>query len=235
MSDIEPHLILFEDSWLIALNKPSGRFTQAAYGVPNLQLDVQRYLQHRDGLHELPYVGIIHRLDRPTSGVLLFGRTVNSVRRMNEQFRERIPSKTYLAIVSGVPECNGSAIDWMRKIEDVARAELCSEDDHDAKQAVLHWKRLATDGANSLLEIQLDTGRMHQIRLQLASRGFPVFGDSLYTNKTESDSDSAPMLFGLHAAELTFRHPKSAKLMVLRAQVPSVWFEQVPWIRDVIE
>ncbi len=110
----------------------------------------------------------------------MYGKTVNAVRQMNEQFRERLPSKSYLALVAGVPESTGSACDWMRKIADVAKAELCSENDQDAKRAVLRWSRLQHSKTHALLKVQLETGRMHQIRLQLASRGYPIVGDELY-------------------------------------------------------
>ncbi len=229
MHAIQPDQILFEDPWLIAINKPSGMFTQAAFGVPNLQVDVQHFLRDRDGLAELPFVGIIHRLDRPTSGVLVFGRTTAAVRQMNEQFRERVTDKTYLALVHGTPDSESTAVDWMRKIEDEAKAEICCNHDEGAKEAILHWRVLASNGGYSLLQVKLETGRMHQIRLQLASRGFPIVGDQIYAPDGLPTQDlTRSNLFGLHAAELRFRHPKSAKQITLTAPIPEIWKENFP-------
>jgi RluA family pseudouridine synthase len=235
--------ILFEDSWVIAINKPSGLFTQAARGVPSLQVQVSEFLQARNRSSGVPFVGIIHRLDRPTSGVVLFGLNTSAVRRLNDQFRERTIVKTYLAIVKGVADESGLATDWLRKIDDVAKGELCGQDDAGAKLAKLAWRRVATQDGYSLVQVELETGRMHQIRLQLSSRGWPIVGDDLYgvgsrENEREFQGDvteesSQSNLFGLHAVNLTFRHPKTAKEICLSSPLPDLWLVSFPWLASV--
>lgn len=216
------HLLL-DDPWLVAVNKPSGLFTQAAPGVPSLQQElIERF---KVDAAAPPFVGIVHRLDRPTSGVIVYGRTAAAVKQLNHQFRERTVHKRYVAVVHGEVAPAGEAEDWMRKIADVARAELCRPDDAEAKRAVLRWTLLASDGAHSLIEVALETGRMHQIRLQFASRGNSVVGDPLYGQAIDSGRDEP---FGLHAWKLSLRHPKTAKLLELTAPPPDAWRERFP-------
>lgn len=266
MQPLRSESILLEDSWIIVINKPSGQFTQAALGVPNLQTELIEWLWARDGGSSKPFVGIVHRLDRPTSGVLIYGKTANAVRQLNEQFRARTPTKTYLALVHGQAPASGTAVDWMRKIENVAKAEICSADASQAKQAILHWQRIGGDAEQSLLQVRLETGRMHQIRLQLAVRGLAIVGDPLYgpdalpalseideldeedmtnegmcqlqsplpTTAAMAFPGTQPQMFGLHAAELTVRHPKTAKLLTLRAPAPEAWRERFRWLPDSI-
>ena len=217
------HLLL-DDPWIVAVNKPSGLFTQAAPGVPSLQQElIERF--RVDAASPPPFVGIVHRLDRPTSGVVVYGRTAAAVKQLNHQFRERTVRKRYLAIVRGEVAPAGEADDWMRKVEDVARAELCRPEDAEARRALLRWTRLASDGTHSLVEVHLETGRMHQIRLQFASRGHAVVGDPLYGQAFEGGPADP---FGLHAWKLSLRHPKTAKLLELTAPLPDAWRERFP-------
>lgn len=235
--------ILFEDSWVIAINKPSGLFTQAARGVPSLQVQLAEFFSARNATSDEPLVGIIHRLDRPTSGVVLFGLNSSAVRRLNDQFRQRTVAKSYLALVEGVPGECGYATDWLRKIDDVAKGEVCKETDAAAKLAKLSWQRIATQDGNSLLKVELETGRMHQIRLQMAARGWPIVGDQLYgassvvRERQTNDEDSLEYVqqgvFGLHAVTITFRHPKTARELCLKAPMPQGWIDRFPWLRSV--
>jgi 23S rRNA pseudouridine1911/1915/1917 synthase len=208
--------ILYQDDHLIAVSKPSGLFTQAARGVPSLQEYLIETLSIGENASKPTMVGIIHRLDRQTSGIILFGKSKSAVAQMNDQFRQRVVRKSYLAIVQGTPAESGTAIDWMRKIPEVAQAEICDPSDEDAKEAILHWRLLASDGVRSLVEVDLETGRMHQIRMQFSSRGYPIVGDVLY------GAESSP-IFGLHAAKLSFRHPKTAKSIDLNDPAPAAW------------
>ena len=218
--------ILAEDPTYFAVYKPSKLFTQAARGVPSLHEELLAHVAQGDTLPDnpatQPFVGLVHRLDRPTSGIVLFARTRTALRNLNEQFRLRIVAKRYLAIVNGYPAESGIAIDWLRKIDQVAQAQLCHESDDNAKFASLKWRTIAHGAEHSLLWIELQTGRMHQIRLQLSARGWPIVGDSLYGGSDNSE------LFGLHAAKLQFKHPKTAKAITVMADPPKDWQERFP-------
>ncbi len=218
---------LFEDEFLLVVNKPCGVFTQAAPGVPSLH--AQLLEDSTIGQSGPQFIGLVHRLDRPTSGVIIFAKTAASLRQLNSQFHLRTVRKEYLAIVNGNPPNEGLAIDWMRKIVDVAKAEICDEQSDGAKQARLRWKKVAHSNDCSMLRIELDTGRMHQIRLQLATRGWPVVGDPIYSPDLMAGCVTAASrdisLFGLHAATLELRHPKTAKLLKFVAGVPESWHQ----------
>ncbi len=226
--------VIHDDPWFIALNKPVGIFTQAPHGVPSLQDELVAYLELQKEGGAKPFVGVVHRLDRPTSGIVIFARNARALARLNEQFRLRTVSKEYLAVVHNVPPCEGVANDWMRKIDDVAKGEICDETVDGAKLATLSWNVLASMHGRSLVRVCLMTGRMHQIRLQFASRGWPIVGDMIYDEEFATREDQFD-LFGLHSASLSFRHPKTAKQMKLAATVPDSWKLAFPEFATYLE
>jgi 23S rRNA pseudouridine1911/1915/1917 synthase len=226
--------ILFEDNHCIAVAKPAGLLTQGVpAGIPTLEAMVKAYLKEKYGKPGNVYLGVPHRVDRPVSGVVLFARNSKAAHRLAEQFQERQVTKLYWGIVEGTVEpSEGAWEDWLRKIPDEARAEKVEPTAEGAKQATLNYRvvQSLTPGPEpaTLLEFQPITGRMHQIRVQAAARGHPLFGDSLY-GSTRSFGPAAELLrdrlIALHARNLTFLHPLSYEPMTLTAPLPALWQE----------
>jgi 23S rRNA pseudouridine1911/1915/1917 synthase len=164
----------------------------------------------------------VHRLDKPVSGTLLFGRTSKAAARIAEQFRENSVEKVYWAVV----ECAGkkrlpvfgTLEDWLRKDEEKGRVEITAPDAEGSKRAVLSYMTKATHGNLALLEIRPQTGRTHQLRVQLAHRGFPIYGDAKY-GSTHGFGDG----IGLHARSLTFLHPVRLEPITLTSELPKPW------------
>lgn len=212
-----PLVILYEDNHCLAVAKPAGLLTQGvpvnspAGPVPTLEAQVKSYLKERYHKPGNVYLGIPHRLDRPVSGVVLFARNTKAARRLAEQFQERQVRKIYWAAVEGeVEPPEGVWEDWLRKIPEEARAERVEPDAPGARHAVLRYRRLALAPGRTLLEIEPQTGRMHQIRVQAAVRGWPICGDVLYGAQTPFGPVPASprdRTIALHARSLTFLHP----------------------------
>jgi 23S rRNA pseudouridine1911/1915/1917 synthase len=228
--------ILFEDNHCLAVCKPAGMLTQGVPpGFPTLESQVRDYLKEKYHKSGRVYLGIPHRLDRPVSGVVLFARQTKSAQRLAEQFRSRQVTKTYWAIVEGsVQPPEGIWEDWLRKIPDEARAERAEQGSPGAKQGILHFRTLQTFPAGTFLEIQPETGRMHQIRIQASLRGHPVLGDELYGSATPFGTPtelSRDHAIALHARSLTFLHPILYQPITVTAPWPDEWRE----IQGVIE
>lgn len=230
---IEPR-VLFEDNHCLILEKPAGLATQAPDPYPSLELWARSYLKTKYVKAGRPYLGIPHRLDRPVSGIVFFTRSSKAAARIAEQFRERTIIKRYFALVEAEldpdePENQCCWLDYMVKVPDVAKAMLCSHDQAGAKLAQLEMKALKTSSGHSLLDIHLQTGRMHQIRLQSSSRGFPIVGDSLYQAVDNIDLIQVDKRILLHSYYLKFLHPISYEPVEVRAELPS-YFPQ--WAQD---
>jgi 23S rRNA pseudouridine1911/1915/1917 synthase len=222
--------ILFEDSSCLMALKPSGLSTQAPRGIDSLETRVRAWLQE----HAEPggfsvndvYLGLPHRLDRPVSGVILFAKTRRAARIISRQFERRQVRKIYWACVEGTVEpAEGTWIDFVRKVPDEPRVEVTNAQTPAAQQAVLHYGTLGalaldSSRSGSWLEIELETGRMHQVRIQAASRGHPVLGDGLYgatTSFGQQTVDPRERAIALHAHSLTFRHPESKEPLTITA------------------
>ena len=230
MSEIE---IIHEDEFVLVVNKPAGLGTQAPRQFDSLEARVRSYLAETATLDRTPYLGIPHRLDRCVSGVVVLAKRKKSAQRLARQFERREVEKSYRAIVEGQPEPSvGEWRDHLRKVPDEPRAEIVSPGDEGAKLAVLQY-RVESVGTNksvgtntSQLVIKLETGRMHQIRIQCASRGHAVLGDVLYGSEFsfgkayEHDRDRQ---IALHAEELVFEHPRTRDRVAYRAQLPEAW------------
>src|SRR5262245_41214022 len=167
---VPPLHIRLDDAPVLAVNKPAGLLTQGVpQGIPSLEAQVKAHLKERYHKPGNVYLGIPHRLDRPVSGVIVFARNSKAARRLAEQFRERQVAKVYWAAVEAptggtdIPEA-GVWEDWLRKIAEEARTEKVPEGAEGARHAVLRYRRLGALADGALLEIQPETGRMHQIR-----------------------------------------------------------------------
>lgn len=238
--------VLLEDGPLLAVNKPAGLLTLGAGpGIPTLERQVKAWLKARFDKPGNVYLGIPHRLDRPVSGVMVFARNSKTAARLAEQFRERTVRKIYWALVERPPEpVEGELVDWLLKSPDEARVEVVSADVPGAREARLTYRTLESGVSRSglsshnessplsapcptLLEIELHTGRMHQIRAQLGSRGWPVIGDVQYgaTGPLLAAADIAPrdLPIALHARSLTLLHPIRYEPVTITAPLPAFW------------
>jgi 23S rRNA pseudouridine1911/1915/1917 synthase len=210
-------IILYEDNHCLAVAKPAPLLTQGvpfhseAGPIPTLEAMVKAYLKERYHKPGNVYLGIPHRLDRPVSGVVLFARNTKAARRLAEQFQQRQVRKLYWAVVEGqVEPAEGTWEDWLRKIPEEARAVVVEPHEPGSRHAVLRYRRLGLAPGRTLLEIEPQTGRMHQIRVQAATRGWPVCGDALYGARTPFGPEAASprdRVIALHARSLTFLHP----------------------------
>ena len=219
--------VLLEDNHCIAVAKPAPLLTQAPPGVPSLEALVKAYLKEKHGKPGNVYLGVPHRLDRPVSGVVLFARNSKSAACLAEQFRERTVVKTYWGIVEGEiePAC-GVWEDWLRKAGDEARAERTDERAEGAKFASLHYRVIEKSSVGTFVVFAPTTGRMHQIRVQAASRGHPLLGDALYGSTCPfGPAPDLPRdrIIALHARSLTFLHPLRYDPVTVAAPLPDYW------------
>ncbi len=232
---IEPPEIIYRSSAVLVVNKPGGLLTQAPPGIDSMEVRVRQFLE--TGL-EPPYVGCLHRLDRPVSGLLAFGLTKRATKKIAIQFETREVRKKYWAIVSGIPEnSQGTWLDMMRKVPDEPRSEVVSAGDPDAKQAILNYKVLARNDGWSWLEIELETGRTHQIRLQCASNLVPLLGDEMYGSTIPFGPqmpDVRLRCISLHARQLGFFDPGSQSRVELQAPLPASWHDMKHRFADLI-
>ncbi len=232
--------IVYEEAHFILVNKPAGLFTQAAPGVPSLELQLAAQLKQRDSHPGNPFVGLPHRLDRATSGILLVARNKRALAKFGEQFQSRKVDKYYVAVVQGeMPPGIHAWDDYMRKIIDQPQAEIATASDEHAKLAQLRIEPLEVVGGRSLVLVQLLTGRMHQIRLQAAHRGWPIVGDRLYGLPSASEVilgdavsegvlETRELPHALHAYRLRFRHPQTAVPVSYCAPIPAAWSRFFP-------
>jgi 23S rRNA pseudouridine1911/1915/1917 synthase len=222
--------VLFEDNHCLAVAKPAPLLTQGVpSGIPTLESLAKAYLKEKYGKAGNVYLGIPHRLDRPVSGVVLFARNTKAARRLAEQFQTHEVSKIYWGVVEGeVQPAEGAWQDWLRKIKEEARSERVEPGTEGARQALLHYRCLQTCAGDTLVEFQPQTGRMHQIRLQAASRGWPIRGDLLYgSSRAFGPAVELPRdrIIALHARSLTFLHPIRYEPITVVAPLPPVWAE----------
>ncbi|MBQ2608250.1 MAG: RNA pseudouridine synthase, partial [Paludibacteraceae bacterium] len=198
--------VLYEDNHIIAVNKTCNEIVQGdKTGDMPLSEMVKAYIKEKYDKPGEVFLGVTHRLDRPTSGVVLFARTSKALTRLNEMFRshEQI-KKTYWAIVQGCPKQLEARLEnYLTRNERLNKSFIAKPGAKEAKQAVLSYRTLARGENYTLLEIDLETGRHHQIRCQLASIGCPVKGDLKYGAK-RSNPDGG---ICLHARKIEFIHP----------------------------
>jgi 23S rRNA pseudouridine1911/1915/1917 synthase len=215
--------ILYEDNHLLAVYKPAGVLSQGdATGDPTLLDAAKAWLKDKYAKPGNVFVGLVHRLDRPVAGVLLFAKTSKAAGRLSAEFREGRVEKVYRAVVEGTPDPSEQTLrGHVLKDEEAKRSQLVEAATAGAREAELEYRVLGTRQGVSLLEVVPKTGRSHQIRVQLAGIGHPILGDVKY-------GASAPLpggVIALYARALSFRHPTRDEVVEIAAGPPPGW----PW------
>ena len=211
--------ILYEDNHLIAVNKAPGEIVQGdKTGDKPLSDTLKEYIKLKYNKPGEVFLGVPHRLDRPTSGVVLFARTSKALVRLNEMFKNHdAMRKTYWAIVQGAPKLPEARLEnYLIRNEPQNKSYIAKPGAKDAKLAVLTYRTLTKGDHYSLLEVELLTGRHHQIRCQLAAIGCPIKGDLKYGAKRSNPDGS----ISLHARQITFVHPVRKEQLTITAPVP---------------
>ena len=207
---------IYEDNHLLVVNKPNGQLVQGdATGRETLLDEAKAWLKAKYDKPGNVYLGLVHRLDRPASGVVVLARTSKAASRLSEEFRSHRPHKTYRAIVSGELSDSDVWIDHLLREEFQSRVVSAPA----GKKAELKYQRLSTGKDTSLVEIDLITGRHHQIRVQFAHRGHPILGDQRYGSRHAFVPDA----IALHACELQIKHPTRDEIMRFTAETPASW------------
>jgi 23S rRNA pseudouridine1911/1915/1917 synthase len=217
--------ILYEDNHLLAINKPPGLPTMGvAAGDPSVSVLARQYIKRRYQKPGNVYLGIVSRLDAGASGVLLLARTSKAAARLTEQFRSRKVRKTYWALVSGVPmPPEGEWCDWIVKDETRQRMTIVRPGSSAGKEARLSYRTLRPVGRGTLVEVDLQTGRKHQIRLQFAERELPLWGERKYGRGWPLADGPRRNALGLHARRLQLEHPVRKEPLDLLAPLPASW------------
>ena len=210
--------VLYEDNHLIIVNKRSGDIVQGdKTGDKPLSEVVKSYLKEKYNKSGNVYLGVVHRLDRPTTGIVLFSKTSKSLPRLNKLFAQKDAKKTYWALVKKTPpKEKDTLVHWLKKNPKNNKSTAYIKEVADGKKAILHYSILKKLDNYYLLEIQLETGRHHQIRSQLASIGCPIKGDLKY-GFDRSNPDGS---ISLHARNLEFEHPVKNELLAIVAPLP---------------
>lgn len=212
--------IIFEDEHLLLINKPVNVLSQEDHtGDPDVLSLCKEYLGRSQSN---PYLGLVHRLDRPVSGLMLLAKNRNAANALSRQIRDRTMQKTYWAVTSGTPPQNGMLNHHLLKDRDKNIVEVVSGDQKKAKEAILSFAKLEEIEGLNLLSIHLQTGRPHQIRVQLAKEGYPIWGDYKYGLSQPDGRNMA-----LRAVELTFDHPRSKQELHFELAPPN----EEPWSR----
>ena len=219
--------VIYEDNHLIAVNKASGEITQGdKTGDMPLPDKIKLWLAEKYKKEGNVFCGVIHRLDRPTSGLVIFSKTSKALSRMNELFKTREVDKVYWAIVETKPSENtGSLLDYLKKNKEQNKSYPVKQGTPEAKEAVLDYKLIAQSDRYFLLEVNPKTGRHHQIRTQLANIGCIIKGDVKYGAKRSNKDGS----ISLHARRIKFIHPVKKEPINITAEVPNdplwKWFK----------
>jgi 23S rRNA pseudouridine1911/1915/1917 synthase len=210
--------VIFEDNHLLAVNKLATQIVQGdKTGDTPLSELYKEYLKKKYNKPGNVFCGVIHRLDRPVSGVILLAKTSKALSRMNEQFRERDIQKIYWAVVRGTPELiKGTLVHYLKKNEKDNRSFISKEGVKGALRSELSYEVLKAGDNYSLVEVKPLTGRHHQIRVQLSSMGCPIAGDVKYGDKRGNDDKS----ICLHARQLIFKHPVQGEQLTITASIP---------------
>ncbi|MBQ8049994.1 MAG: RluA family pseudouridine synthase [Bacteroidaceae bacterium] len=210
--------VLYEDNHIVIVSKRAGEIVQGdKTGDTPLSETVKSYLKERYQKPGNVFLGVVHRLDRPVSGIVLFARTSKALSRLSEMFRTRAVRKTYWAIVTHEPpQPEGTLTHWLTRDERTNKARAYDREVPGSKQAVLDYRLLACSDRYWLVEVSLHTGRHHQIRCQLAKIGCPIKGDLKY-GAPRSNPDGS---ISLHARRIAFEHPVSHQSVDLVAPVP---------------
>ena len=230
--------IVYEDETVLVIRKPAGLATESAgIGQKDVVSELKNYVAKKNP-GKMPYLGVVHRLDQPVEGLLVFAKTKKAAENLTTQLGKGTLKKEYLAVVCGkVPENTGRLVDYLAKekgmavvkdaaeaqaekaavpkVKQVADAQAKQAADSQAKKAVLTYMKKAETEKFTLLAVQIETGRFHQIRAQLSHAGFPILGDEKYGSEEskELSREKKIRFTALCAASLSFRHPVTGKTM----------------------
>lgn len=215
--------VLYEDNHIIIVNKRAGDIVQGdKTGDKPLSDVVKEFLKDKYSKPGNVYLGVTHRLDRPTTGIVVFSKTSKALPRLNKLFSEKKVTKTYWAVVKKRPEQeNATLINWLKKNPKNNKSTAYNHEIKDGKKAILHYEIIKQLNNYYLLEVNLETGRHHQIRCQLSSVGSPIKGDLKYGfNRSNKDAS-----IHLHSRKIEFIHPVSKDLISIVAPTPSdaIW------------
>lgn len=216
--------VIYEDNHLIIINKRPGDIVQGdKTGDAPLSEVVKSYIKEKYNKPGNVYLGVVHRLDRPTSGIVVFAKTSKALPRLNKMFAEKSAEKIYWAVVQNAPpKQHDTLINWLKKNEKNNKSYVFNEEVANSKKAVLHYKLIKQLDNYYLLEIVLETGRHHQIRAQLSYINCLIKGDLKYGFKRSNPDGS----IHLHAAKLSFTHPVSQEMIEIKANPPqedAIW------------
>ena len=218
LSDASNLQVLYEDNHLIVINKRVGDIVQGdKTNDQPLSEIVKEYLKKKHNKPGAVFLGVIHRLDRPTSGLVIFAKTSKALKRMNQLFVDKKIDKTYWAVVKNLPPReNDRLVHWLKKNPKTNTTKVYSKEVKDSKKAILNYRTILKLNNYILLEIALETGRSHQIRSQLAYIGCPIKGDLKY-GFSRSNTDGG---IHLHAKKIQFTHPVSKHHVSIDAPPP---------------
>jgi len=215
--------VLYEDNHIIIVNKRAGDIVQGdKTGDKPLSEVVKEYLKDKYNKPGNVYLGVTHRLDRPTTGIVVFAKTSKALPRLNKLFSDKKVYKIYWAVVKQIPEkSKDTLINLLKKNPKNNKSTAYNNEVTDSKKAILHYKVIKTLNNYHLLEVNLETGRHHQIRCQLASIGSPIKGDLKY-GFGRSNKDAS---IHLHSRKIEFIHPVSKELISIEAPTPQdpIW------------
>ncbi len=223
--------VLYEDNHLIAVYKPAGVLVQGdETGDPTLMDEVKYYLKTKYNKLGKVFLGLVHRLDRPVSGVILFAKTSKGASRISEQIRNHEVEKIYHAFVIGKPpKDHDTLVHYIRKSDEVNRVEIFDHEVPDSLRAELSYETVKTNGKNSIVKIQLKTGRPHQIRAQMSVIGCPIVGDVKYggpsyaLGASEGKPVSEHSELALCATSFTFTTATGGERKAVEVDIPKEW------------
>jgi len=210
--------VVYEDNHIIIVSKRSGEIVQGdKTGDEPLSETVKRYIKEKYGKPGEVFLGVVHRLDRPVSGLVVFARTSKALTRLNKMFAEGDVHKTYWAITKNTPkEPEGTLTHWIVRNEQQNKSYAYDKEKPHAKKAILHYRVIGHSDNYSLIEVRLMTGRHHQIRCQLAAMGCPIKGDLKYGAPRSNPDGSISLL----SRRVEFVHPVSKENICVEAPLP---------------
>ena len=219
MSDLS---VIYEDNHILVVNKTAGLLVQGDQTGDKSLVDIAKlYIKNKYQKPGDVFLGLVHRLDRPTSGVIVLARTSKALKRLNKQFKDRVPKKIYRAVVSGTPKSSAKLEHYLKKNSSQNKSFHYNEITPNTKHAILHYRHVESLKSYHVLEVELETGRHHQIRTQLAAVGLHIKGDLKYGSKRTNPNGS----IHLHARSLLFVHPTKKEEMKFVASYPNdpIW------------
>jgi 23S rRNA pseudouridine1911/1915/1917 synthase len=222
-TDTDPNIpIIYEDDQLLVIDKPHKLLSQPDHtDDPDVTTLCKHYLNTQTKHTGHSYLGLLHRLDRPVGGLMILAKTKNAANDLSRQIRDRTVRKTYWAVVSGITPANGFLSHYLQKRNTHNVVDVVPGDASEAKEAILSYRKISERDQLSLLAVYLQTGRPHQIRVQLAHEEFPIWGDYKYGPSSQPGGRS----MGLRSIQIAFDHPKTGREMEFRLRPP----EQEPW------